>query len=97
MVVGLCNLKLRIFSFLYVQFLHNNCSHIEDVHLLFCAHLIDIFLFLRGVKLRHFSIQNAWGLVCVICNSYSYHSFILKLVMMIVHALKMCTFYFVHV
>ena len=36
-------------------------------------------------------------LVCVICNSDSIHSFIFNLCIMIVHTLKMCTFYFVHI
>ena len=36
-------------------------------------------------------------LVCVICNSNSFHSFIFKLYLMIVHTLKMCTSYFVHI
>ena len=39
------------FSF---QTLHNDYSHIEDVHLLFCAHLINIFTFFMGGELRHF-------------------------------------------
>ena len=43
MVSGLCNLKLQNFSFHDIQTLHDNCSHIEDVHLLFCAYLINIF------------------------------------------------------
>ena len=34
-------------------------------------------------------------LVCVIYNSYSIHSLISKLCIMIVHILKMCTYYFV--
>ena len=33
---------LQQFSFLYIQTLHYDCSHIEVVHLLFCAHLIII-------------------------------------------------------
>ena len=43
----------------------------EDVHLLYCAHLINIFLFLRGVELRHFcpSEMPRGCLVSVICNS----------------------------
>ena len=36
-------------------------------------------------------------LVCVICNSNSNYSFIFKLYTMIVHTLKMCTLYFVHI
>ena len=39
--------------------LHNNCSHIEDVHLLFCAHFPTFFSFWTVVELRHFTIQNA--------------------------------------
>ena len=42
-----CNSKI-------FQTLHNDCSHIEDVHFPFCAHLIIIFSFLTGVELRHF-------------------------------------------
>ena len=59
MVNGLCNLLLRKFSLLYIQTLHYDCSHIEDVHLQFCAHLINIFLFLKGVELGLFSVRNA--------------------------------------
>ena len=36
-------------------------------------------------------------LACVICNSNSIHSFIFKLHSMIVHTLRMCTSYFLHV
>ena len=35
-------------------------------------------------------------LVCVICNSYSIHSFIFKLYIIIVHTFKMCPFYYTH-
>ena len=37
------------------------------------------------------------GLVCVICNSKSFHSFLFKLCIMIVHILNKCTSYFVHI
>ena len=47
-VPSLCNLLLQQFSFLYVQTLPNDCSYIEDVHLLFCAHLINIFFIFYG-------------------------------------------------
>ena len=44
------------------------------------------------------SVRNTLGCqVCVICNSKSCHSFLFKLCLMIVHILKMCTSYFVHV
>ena len=43
---------INTFSLLYVQNLYNDCSHIEDVHLLFCANLINVFIFsLRIVEL----------------------------------------------
>ena len=58
-VPSLCNLQLHQFSFLYIQALHDDFSHIEDVHLPFRAHFIFSFLFLMGVELRHFSIRNA--------------------------------------
>ena len=53
-VPSLCNLYLQQYSLLYIQTLHDDCSHIEDVHLPFNAHLMNIFLFLTGVELRHF-------------------------------------------
>ena len=39
-VPNLCDLKLKQYLFLYIKTLHNDCSHIEDVHLLFCARFI---------------------------------------------------------
>ena len=56
-VSSLCNLQLQIFLFLFIKTLHNDCSHIEDVHLLFSAHFMNIFSFLRAVELRHFFIK----------------------------------------
>ena len=94
---SLCKLYLQQYSFLYIQTLHNDCSYIEDVHHLVCAHSINFFSFLRGVELRHFFHLKCLGgcLVCVICNSNSIHSFIFELCVMTVHTLKMCPFYFV--
>ena len=85
---------------LFIQTLLNDCSHIEDVHLLFCACFIIFFHVLTGVELRHFFHPQCLGarcLVCVICNSNSIYSFILKLCTMIIHTLKIRTSYFVHV
>ena len=53
MVSGLCNMQLQEFSFLSIQTLYNDCSYIEHVPLIFCAKLINIFLF-RAVELKHF-------------------------------------------
>ena len=38
-----------------------------------------------------------WYLVCVICNSKSFHSFLFNLCIMIVLILKMCTSYIEHI
>ena len=95
---SLCNLKLQQYSILYIQTLHNDCSHIEDVHLLFCARFIIFQTFLTGVELTFFPSEMLRGcLVCVICNSNRIHYFIFKLYMIIVHTLKMCTSHFVHI
>ena len=45
---SLCNMEPQNCSFLFVQTLHNDCSHIEDVHLFLCT-LNDFFLHFRGV------------------------------------------------
>ena len=34
-----------------IQTLRNDCSHIENAHLLFCAHFKNIYLDFRGVEL----------------------------------------------
>ena len=52
LVCVICNSN-SFHSFLYIQTLHNDCSYIEDVHLLFCAHLINILSFFTCVELRH--------------------------------------------
>ena len=43
-------------SFLFIQTLPYDCSHIEGVHLQYCARFIIFFLILTGVELRHFYI-----------------------------------------
>ena len=43
---SLCDLLLQQFSFLYIQTLRNDCSHIEDMHLLFSNVLLQQFSFL---------------------------------------------------
>ena len=79
------------------QTLHNDCSYIEHRHLLFCAHLINIFLFLGLLNVDMFPSKMLRGcLVCVICNSSSFHSFIFKLSVMIVRTLNMCTIFCAH-
>ena len=65
------------------------------MHLLFCAHLINIFPYFTGVGLKTFfpSEMGRGCLVCIICNSNSFHSLIFRLCIIIVHTLKMCTSY----
>ena len=86
------------FSFLYIQSLLNDCLHIEDLHLLFCAHFMNIFSFCRVLNLDIVvvsplcpsvpSVFNIFGCqIYVICNNKSFHAFIFK----------MCTSYFVHI
>ena len=59
LVCGLCNLYLQQFSFLYIETLHNDCLYFEDVHLLFCIHLIDLFPCLEVLNLDIFFLSNA--------------------------------------
>ena len=70
--------------------MHYDCSHTENVHLLFCAQLIIIL----GV-LNLDIITSSPPLEClycvILCNSNSFHSFTFKLCIMIIHTLKMCT------
>ena len=50
-VPSLCNLWLQMFLFLFIQTLHNDCSHIEDVHLFFCTfpeYFLIFFSILNG-------------------------------------------------
>ena len=56
-VSGLCNLQLNQFLFLYIQTLHNDCSHIEDVHLIFCAHLVFYYILGLFVCLLFFALR----------------------------------------
>ena len=89
MVSGLCTLLLQQFCRMIVHTL-NMCT-------LYFAHLITIFLFLGLLNLDIFPSEMLRGsLVFVICNSSTFHSFISKLSIMIVHTLNMCTLYFAH-
>ena len=45
-------------SFHSLMLIHKDCSYIEHVYLLFCAHFI-IFYYFRAIELRHLSIKNA--------------------------------------
>ena len=64
----------------------------------FLCKLYNIFLLLGLLTLDIFPSEMFKGcLVCVICNSNSIQSFIFKLCKMIVHTLKMCTSYFMHI
>ena len=49
-VPSLCNLQLQQYSFLFIQILHNDCSHIEAVHLPFCANFMNLSFICRGLE-----------------------------------------------
>ena len=66
---SLCNLYLQQYSLLYIQTLHDDCLHIEDVHLLFCARFNFFLTFLTGVELRRFFLPRSLG-VPSLCNLY---------------------------
>ena len=53
---SLCNVCNRFHHF-YVQTLPYNCSHIEDVQLLFCEQLINIYRLSEAVPMRPFFEQ----------------------------------------
>ena len=78
--------------------------YIMIVHTLkmFTFHFVHISYFLSYfwlvLNLDIFRSEMFRGcLVCVICYPSSIHSFIFKLCIIIVHTLKMCTSYFVHI
>ena len=79
-----------VFISSYSNSLRYDCSQIEHVHPIFCAHLIILLQVLNlGI------ITSTPPLECLhclfVCNSNIFHSFIFKLCIMIVHTLKMCT------
>ena len=50
LVCVICNSKSFHF---FIQTLHNDRSHIENVHLLFCTHFMNFVLILMGVEPSH--------------------------------------------
>ena len=55
-------------------------AHTLNICLSFLCKFNKHFLILRAVELRHFPAEMLRGcLVCVICNSSSFHSFVFKL------------------
>ena len=74
---------------------------------IFCTTLLTMFYLCRFSESRSssgstlsvcLSATLSGCLVCVICNSWSFHSFLFKLcILMAVHILKMCTSFFVHI
>ena len=92
MVSNICNSK----SFHSLIFkLCIMIDHTLDMCLSFLCKFDKHFLIFRAVELRHFfpSEMLSECLVCVICNSSSFHSFIFTLCIMIFHTLNMYTLY----
>ena len=52
-----CVICSSIHSFIFRLGIYNDCSHIEDVYILFYAHFTILFHF-RGLELKIFSAQN---------------------------------------
>ena len=77
LVCVICNSE-RFHSFIFklcIMFIHT----LKMCTFFFCAHFMNIFSYLRCVELRHFqSNMLRWCLVCVICNSNTFHSFTFK-------------------
>ena len=93
LVCVICNTN-SIHSFLFKLCIM--IVHILKMCTFYFVHISGfLFLFLRGVEPRHFFHPKCLG-VPSLCNAYI-HSFSFKLCIMIVHILKMCTFYFVHI
>ena len=91
-----CLVCVICYSNTFHSFIFKLCIMIVHTLSLFCAHLIIFSQFWRVLNLELFSLRNGLGcIVCVICNSNSFHSFIWKLCMMI--RLKMCISDFAHV
>ena len=77
LVCVICTPKL---TYLNIQTLHDDYTYIEHVHLLFCAHLINIFLLFRSVELRYYIHPKYLGGVWfVLYVTSSFHSFVFKL------------------
>ena len=65
----------------------------------YIVHISRIFVFIfRDLEHRHFLFKMLrWCLVCVFCNSKSFHSLVIKRCIMSYHTMNICTFYFVYI
>ena len=75
-----CNLYLQQYSLLYIQTLLNGCSHIEDVHFLFCANIFFFSLFWQLLNLdifKQFSNFVLWLFTQWSCTPHIYAHLIL--------------------
>ena len=61
-----CNYMYKRFHSFFLT-LRNGCLHVEDTQVLFCAHLINVFSFLRMLDLDIIFNQKYVG-VSVVCN-----------------------------
>ena len=84
LVCIICNSKSLHFLLFKLCIMIIHTRKYMTVHLQFCANLINIFLYFRSVELKIFypSEMLRGCLVCVICDSSSFHSFIFKLNML---------------
>ena len=82
-----------VFILSYSNLIRYNCSHIVHVCTLYFVHILIIVWGLLNLDIITSTppLECLHCYLCVICNSNRFHSFIIKVCIMIVHILVMCT------
>ena len=82
-----------VFILSYSNLIRYDCSHIVHVCTLYFAHILIIVWGLLNLDIITSTppLECLYCYLCVICNSNRFHSFIIKVCIMIVHILVMCT------
>ena len=82
-----------VFILSYSNLIRYDCSHIVHVCTLYFVHILIIVWGLLNLDIITSTppLECLHCYLCVICNSNRFHSFIIKVCIMIVHTLVMCT------
>ena len=82
-----------VFILSYSNLIRYDCSHIVHVCTLYFVHILIIVWGLLNLDIITSTppLECLICYLCVICNSNRFHSFIIKVCIMIVHILVMCT------
>ena len=82
-----------VFILSYSNLIRYDCSHIVHVCPLYFVHILIIVWGLLNLDIITSTppLECLHCYLCVICNSNRFHSFIIKVCIMIVHTLVMCT------